>query len=231
MSRTEEIHDGVYLVGGPNLSSFEDATVFVVECDEGLVMIDSGAGKNTERLQKNIVAAGLDPADIAYLILTHCHVDHIGSARAFRDSYGCRIVAHTLDAVAIESGDPVLTAAGWYNTCLPQTPVDVRLAGEHEVISLGGSDFHCLHTPGHTPGSLAVYLDRAGTRVLFGQDIHGPFYESFGSDIAQWRTSMERLLDLEADILCEGHFGIFRPRSQVERYIRDYLDRYAEEYP
>jgi len=42
---------------------------------------------------------------------------------------------------------------------------------------------------------------------------------------------MERLLDLEADILCEGHFGIFRPRSQVERYIRDYLDRYAEEYP
>jgi len=74
---------------------------------------------------------------------------------------------------------------------------------------------------------MAVYLDRQGTRILFGQDIHGPFSREFGSDIGQWRDSMEKLIDLGADILCEGHFGIYRPRQRVQRYIRSYLDQYA----
>jgi glyoxylase-like metal-dependent hydrolase (beta-lactamase superfamily II) len=38
---------------------------------------------------------------------------------------------------------------------------------------------------------------------------NGPFHVDFGLDIMQWRESMEKLLDLKADILCEGHFGIF----------------------
>jgi len=105
--------------------------------------------------------------------------------------------------------------------------VDRRLKGEHEVIACAPDEIHCLHTPGHTPGSMAVYLDRQGTRILFGQDIHGPFSREFGSDIGQWRDSMEKLIDLGADILCEGHFGIYRPRQRVQRYIRSYLDQYA----
>ena len=61
---------------------------------------------------------------------------------------------------------------------------------------------------------------------MFGQDIHGPFNREWGSDIDQWRRSMERLLELEADILCEGHFGIFEPAHQVRQYIESYLRRY-----
>jgi len=73
---------------------------------------------------------------------------------------------------------------------------------------------------------MAVYLDRAGKRILFGQDIHGPFMSSFRSSIEDWKKSMERLIDLQADILCEGHFGIFQPREKVEQYIRSYLRQY-----
>jgi glyoxylase-like metal-dependent hydrolase (beta-lactamase superfamily II) len=85
---------------------------------------------------------------------------------------------------------------------------------------------HCAHSLGHTPGSIAVWLDRDGKRILFGQDIHGPFLPEFSSDIDQWRISMEKLLILKADALCEGHFGIFQPGDRVEAYIRKYLRQY-----
>jgi hypothetical protein len=71
-------------------------------------------------------------------------------------------------------------------------------------------------------------LDRDGKRVLFGQDIHGPFEESFGSDLAAWRKSMDILLGLKADILCEGHFGIIKPEQEVEGFIKGYLQQHEE---
>ena len=74
--------------------------------------------------------------------------------------------------------------------------------------------------PAIPPGSIVILLDRDGQQILFGQDIHGPFLPAFGSDIAQWRTSMEMILTLTPDILCEGHFGIFLSNDSVERYIR-----------
>jgi glyoxylase-like metal-dependent hydrolase (beta-lactamase superfamily II) len=120
-----------------------------------------------------------------------------------------------------------MTAANWYETDFPPTPIDIRFRGEHEILRYGGEELHLLHTPGHTPGSMSLYLDRGGKRVLFGQDIHGPFLPSFGSDVGRWRKSMEKLLALDADILCEGHFGIFQTKDQVSKYIRNYLRQYS----
>jgi len=223
----EIIAEGVYLIGGPNISRSDDATVFIIDFDGELVMIDAGAGGSSRILQQNMESHGLDPKAISQLILTHCHIDHIGSAPWFRDQFGCRIVMHDLDADAVEQGDPVMTAANWYETTFPPTPVDRRLTGDHEILRFGEQELHCLHTPGHTPGSIAVYLDRAGKRILFGQDIHGPFMSAFRSSIEDWKQSMERLIALQADILCEGHFGIFQPRNKVEQYIRGYMRQYG----
>jgi glyoxylase-like metal-dependent hydrolase (beta-lactamase superfamily II) len=223
----EIIAEGIYLIGGPNISRSDDATVFIIDFDGELVMIDAGAGGSSRILQQNMVSQGLDPKAISQLILTHCHIDHIGSAPWFREQFGCRIVMHDLDADAVEQGDPVMTAANWYETTFPPTPVDRRLTGDHEILRFGEQELHCLHTPGHTPGSIAVYLDRAGKRILFGQDIHGPFMSAFRSSIEDWKKSMERLIALQADILCEGHFGIFQPRNKVEQYIRGYMRQYG----
>ena len=227
MGKAEVIVDGVYLIGGPNVSYSEDATVFIVDFGGELVMIDSGSGNSSRILVSNMEDAGLNPQDISTLILTHCHIDHIGSAPYFREKFGCKIIIHDLDADAIEEGDQVLTAANWYETTFPPTSVDKRLTGEQEVLQFGEEKLYCIHTPGHTPGSIALYLDREGKRVLFGQDIHGPFLSSFGSDIGMWKKSMEKLLALEADILCEGHFGIFRSKDKVEKYIKSYLREYS----
>jgi glyoxylase-like metal-dependent hydrolase (beta-lactamase superfamily II) len=61
--------------------------------------------------------------------------------------------------------------------------------------------------------------------VLFGQDIHGPYYRDWGADPEQAKASLQKLIELKADILCEGHFGIYRPASAVEDYIRGYMER------
>jgi len=223
--KAERICEGVYLVGGPDISHSYDATAFVVEDGGGLVMIDSGAGRSTARIMDNIKSAGLDPQGIKTLVLTHCHIDHIGGAPYFRRELGCRLVIHELDAEAVADGDPVLTAANWYESDFPPTKIDERLSGAEGTLVPGG-ELKWLHTPGHTPGSICLYLDRGEERVLFGQDIHGPFLPSFRSDINLWKSSMEKLLALDADVLCEGHFGIFRPRDRVNGYIRKYLKSY-----
>jgi glyoxylase-like metal-dependent hydrolase (beta-lactamase superfamily II) len=226
MGSAEMIAEGVYLIGGPNISRSDDAAVFMIDFNGELVMIDAGAGRSSRILQRNIEEEGLNPKAISTLILTHCHIDHVGSAPYFRDNFGCKIVIHDLDADAVEEGDSVRTAANWYETSFPPTKMDQRLKGDHEILRFAEQELHCLHTPGHTPGSISVYLDRGGKRILFGQDIHGPFMSSFGSNIEHWKQSMNKLLALQADILCEGHFGIFRPREKVEQYIQGYLRQY-----
>ncbi|MFC1820505.1 hypothetical protein ACFLZG_05420 [Thermodesulfobacteriota bacterium] len=55
--------------------------------------------------------------------------------------------------------------------------------------------------------------------MLFGKDLHGPFNKDFLSDLHDYQNSMEKLLDLKADILCEGHFGVFQPAGEVRKYI------------
>ena len=220
-----EIVKGVSVVGGPGLSHPADCCVYLVDAKEELVMIDAGAGPGAEAILKNVRALGFDPARIGHLVATHCHIDHVGGISRIKEETGCLVIGHEADRDGIELGDPRLTAADLYGIEYWPVKVDVILEGDEEIIKLGDLDFRFITTPGHTPGSIAVAIDLDEGRALFGQDVHGPFSDSWGSDINQWRRSMERLLRLEADILCEGHAGIFRGR-EVQSYIKSQLRRY-----
>jgi len=219
------VAQALYQIGGPDITDPRDCAVYLLDLGE-LVLIDAGAGPSYDKIVHNIEDIGLNPAKLTSIILTHCHIDHIGGAPQFRDAFGCRIIMHQIDAKPVEEGNEGQTAASWYNLAFPPMPVDVKLQREEERLRFGDQEIVCLHTPGHTPGSISVYLDRGGKRILFGQDIHGPFSEEFGSDLAAWRRSMERLLALEGDILCEGHFGVFQPKENVAAYIEHYLEQY-----
>jgi glyoxylase-like metal-dependent hydrolase (beta-lactamase superfamily II) len=227
MNRIQEVHDGVYLVGSPNLTSPEDCCVYLVDLGD-LVLIDAGAGKSLPAILENVESLDLQGKELSAVIATHCHFDHVGGIPRLRKQTGCQVIAHELDAGPMEEGDPVRTAAEWYQATFPRTPVDYKLSEVREVLKFEKGELLCLHTPGHTPGSIAVILDRDGKRVLFGQDIHGPFADSFGSDLVAWRKSMEILIGLKADILCEGHFGIYKPEQEVEKFIQNYLQANRE---
>jgi len=223
--KPDRIEDGVYLIGGSDISDSRDCLVYLLDLGE-LVMIDTGTGPGMGKIISNIRHFGLDPAKLSTVILTHCHIDHVGGAQELKRRYGVHIIMHDLDADVVEKGDTKMTAAYWYGVPFAPLKIDRKLSGKEERLILGGQEVVCLHTPGHTPGSISVYLDKAGKRILFGQDIHGPFMAEFGSNLDHWQTSMENLLDLSADVLCEGHFGIYRPSKRVT----DYIERYIEEY-
>jgi glyoxylase-like metal-dependent hydrolase (beta-lactamase superfamily II) len=226
MSKAKAICDRVWAVGGPGLSAPEDCCVYLVDATSELVQIDAGVGYSLERIEGNIRSLGFEPASVWHVVATHCHIDHIGGLAALKERYGTKIIAHELDRAGIEGENNELTAASMYGVEYRPVEVDVLLKGEAERLRLGDLDFDFLHTPGHTPGSIAAVIETADGKVLFGQDIHGPFSPSWGSDLAAWRRSMKKLLALRADVLCEGHAGVYRG-EKIARYIEAYLKRFG----
>lgn len=222
MQQPLKICERVFLVGGPELTDARDCCVYLADGGSELALLDAGLGFSCGMILENISKLGLDPSLLKYVVATHGHIDHIGGLHYFQ-SRGAKIVSHALENGAVSEGRPKLTAAWYYDIQYQPVSVDLTLEGEITALPVGDLILHCPLTPGHTPGGISPYLDTAGTRVLFGQDIHGPFDESWGSDLGKWKISMQKLLDLQADILCEGHYGIYRPASQVREYIENYL--------
>ncbi len=220
-----EIAGNIFIVGGPEITDGRDGCVYLINLGE-LILIDTGAGWSVDKIIKNVEKLGFDPKNLNKVLLTHCHIDHIGGVPEIKKRFGSKIYIHRLDAPPLETGDPILTAASWYQTTFPPTPVDVKFDSPEEILRIGGEQIVCLHTPGHTPGSTSIYLDLNGKRILFAQDLHGPLLEEFGSNLDDWDRSTRKLLDLDADILCEGHFGIYKSKKDAKDYILSYRRQY-----
>jgi len=213
------VSQDVYIVGGADLSHPYDCSVYLVDGGREMVLIDSGAGEGYELIVDNIRSLGLRAEKLRAVIATHSHIDHIGALYQFREEYGVEVIAHELDAEAIETG--IGSGAEYYGVSYRPCKVDVVLRGTEGTVHCGRHDLRVVHIPGHTPGSIAVYLD-AGTRILFGQDVHGPYFLK-GANVEQAKISLRRLADLGGDILCEGHFGVYEPKEEVRRYIEGHL--------
>jgi glyoxylase-like metal-dependent hydrolase (beta-lactamase superfamily II) len=99
-----------------------------------------------------------------------------------------------------------------------------RSVEDGDVIDLGNRIFEVIHTPGHSPGGIALWEETTG--ILFSGDIHydGPLIEDvYHSNAADYLRSMERLLELPVKIVHGGHF----PSFGAERHralIRNWLD-------
>ena len=218
-----KVSDGVYLVGGNDLSDPKDCCVYLVDGGDELALIDAGAGEGFPAICENLRDDGFDPRRLATLVLTHCHIDHSGGIPDFVRSFGVKVVAHQAAAEILAARDPLRTAAAWYNMEVPEIKVDQTFSGPELKLQVGQQELTCRHTPGHSPDSIVVYLDRGGRRVLFGQDVHGPLHPALGSDADLYKKGLEELIALNADVLCEGHFGVYQPRAKVEAYIRSCL--------
>ncbi len=221
--RAVRVTDEIHQVGGSGLSAPEDAAVYLIEFDGHAALIDSGCGGGEDRLLASIEAVGVRPERIEALLITHCHYDHTGGAHALRKRLGCPVVAHQFDAPFIEQGVDQVTGATWYGASLTPCTVDRTLSGTDEAIDLGGRAITAIHIPGHSPGSVAYLVSSGGQTVVFAQDVHGPLHPSLLSNEADYLTSLQRLIDLDADILCEGHYGIFREKPDITRFIRSFM--------
>ena len=92
------------------------------------------------------------------------------------------------------------------------------------MVDLGDRAFEVMHLPGHSPGSIGLYEQR--TQTLFSGDAiyDGPLLDTLAdSDIALYRRTMQRLLELPVSIVHAGHDPSF-DGARLQTLARAYLD-------
>ena len=102
--------------------------------------------------------------------------------------------------------------------------INVKMTGAKVTYRIGNGEVTLHHCPGHSPGSVVCTAVISDQLVLFGQDVHGPLDPMLLSNRDDYLRSLEFMQGLNADILCEGHFGIYRGKKAVRRFIGSYLN-------
>lgn len=208
----------VYLFEG-----LRGANVYLLKGSAGLTLIDAGMRGDLDRIVAQLKQAGWDPSQVDTVVLTHAHGDHAGGAAALRRCCDAQVVSHRDEAPTIEQTKP-LPATSWVGRLLnwlthrlmfrvAPCSVDCRVKDGDVIEALGG--LHVVHTPGHTPGSIALHQPER--QILFCGDalfnanpmtgegeLQLPI-RLFTFDDEQARRSVARLADLRIVVLCCGH--------------------------
>jgi glyoxylase-like metal-dependent hydrolase (beta-lactamase superfamily II) len=92
-----------------------------------------------------------------------------------------------------------------------------------EIFKVGNGEVLAYHYPGHSPGSLVYLVKLENQKILFGQDVHGPLDSSLLSNRKDYDRSLKFMVELNANILCEGHFGVYRGKENIEKFIRSFM--------
>lgn len=237
--------DGILRIWEPHVSRLFRANMFLVHGAERDLLVDAGMG--VASLRRFI--AGYTERPVT-LLVTHAHVDHVGSAAEFSDE----ILMHPLEAPVLSSpsADWSITfddypptkrdqlraagfdASGLAIAALPHEdydPEDWHVAptrathqiNDGDLVDLGDRRFRVLHLPGHSPGSIGLWEEE--TRTLIGGDAiyDGLIIDTLPeSDPAAYADTMRRIRGLGARIVHGGHRESFGP-VRVDEIVEKYL--------
>jgi hydroxyacylglutathione hydrolase len=107
------------------------------------------------------------------IIITHAHIDHIGGAAKLKGVTGAPVYMNQNDQ---ELYDRLEMQAGWLGMATPaRTEIDTA-AHEGDTLTLGDTPFHVLETPGHTQGSISIWIP-AENKLVAGDTL---FRDSIG---------------------------------------------------
>jgi glyoxylase-like metal-dependent hydrolase (beta-lactamase superfamily II) len=219
--------DGVTLIHEPWIKPFFRCNMWHVRGRDRDLLFDTGLGMVP--LRRAVALLAERPV---VCVASHTHFDHIGSHHEFSDR---RVHAAEADIMAEPANartlaDRYATEAmfdalpGWDTgryRVIAAPATSILLDGD--VIDLGDRAFEVVHTPGHSPGGIALW--EAKTGILLSGDLlyDGPLIDdAYHSDLNDYEASIRRLAQLPVSIVHGGHFPSFG-RQRLVALAAEYL--------
>ena len=164
-----------------------ETNCYIISEGESCAIIDPGA-EGSKILQAI-------KGDSPHIILTHAHPDHIGAVGEIMGKLKGQIYLHSFDS-------------RWLKQMLGSAFPGLRNAEENEIIKIGSLKSRIIHTPGHTQGSICLYLEKEG--VIFTGDtlFAGGVGRTDlpGGDESALRSSLRKLMGLPGSVkVYPGH--------------------------
>jgi len=195
---------------------------------DSVTLIDTGPVDAGATIAAALDELGLGPADLDRVVLTHCHDDHAGAAAEIREWGDAEVIAHRADAPVIRGSvpppPPNLSAdergphARITARLAPAPPVAVdREVEDGDVLDFGGGA-QVIATPGHTPGSIGLYLPAHGVLVTgdtVAEHLGRVLVGAFNVDGEAAAASLRRLAALPAEVAVFGHGEPVRKAAQA----------------
>jgi glyoxylase-like metal-dependent hydrolase (beta-lactamase superfamily II) len=224
-----------------------DAAYLLVHNGRGL-FIDCGTNHAVPRLLQALPKAGIEAAQVDWLILTHVHLDHAGgagelmahlpNARLLVHPRGAR---HMIDPTQLWAGalavygEEVMEQA--YGRLRPVPAERVVEAPDHFTVDLAGRTLRCLDTPGHAKHHMAIHDQHAN--VCFTGDTFGLSYREFDTEKGPFilptttpvqfdpdalHASIRRLLTLKPEAMYLTHYGRVEQVEHLATKLREMID-------
>jgi glyoxylase-like metal-dependent hydrolase (beta-lactamase superfamily II) len=200
--RIVEVAPGVRVAQGYDFGDFA-----FVQTDIGVVTIDAGTAEH--RVRAAMADAGIKPADVRHLILTHAHFDHAGGVGAFSDG-SPQVIAQAGFLAELQRQRANTFPYRYFTGDVAGDDTDVtvdRLVADITSVSVGGTEFVlCPTTGGETADALMVHLPASG--VLFTGDVMMPYlgapFFAEGSPDGLLETLAE-IAELRPRLIVHGH--------------------------
>ena len=198
MRVTEHVHSLLHhfeieMPSGARIPRFVPS--YVIE-GERLAVVDTGVKSSVEAIFGYIESLGRRPEDIECVINTHGHFDHVGGNGVVAERADPRFYAHPRDRAIIENLDyqDRIRPVGKMRELNTSGPVKVTdLLDEGDTLDLGGGvRVEVLHTPGHSPGSLSLFVPGDGA-LLCGDVLPEPGALPIYEDVQQTIESLDKL--------------------------------------
>ena len=185
------------------------------------ILIDPGHLHLFEHVKKELDTLGIGLDDIHAVLVTHPHPDHIEAVQAFMD--------RPADVAFHEEGWTLIQAMGdQFKAAMGLDAADVApdFFLREGALRIDDKPFEVYHTPGHSPGSVAIYWPEK--KALFTGDVIFPQglgrTDLPGGDSALLKDSIRRLSKLEVAYLCAGHGEVIRGAAAVKKNFEEVMN-------